>query len=279
LGRLKRDKVVLLAMGVLMLVAGLSLAAPWISEAFFHTGAATVDLESNFHAPSLENRAWWLGTDELGRSHLVRLLHGGGVSLAFASIVTLANLTLGSLLGLLAGYYRGRVDDLINWLITTLVSIPTIFLLLVISAFFKPSPLALALIFALVSWMGIARIMRGQVFALRERDFVLAARALGVGDRGIILNHILRNVVPIMIIVTGIDVGGVILAESALSYLGLGIQPPTPSWGNMLTNAQSYFFRAPWLVVGPGVMITATVLCLYIMGDGLRDALDPRLKE
>jgi peptide/nickel transport system permease protein len=164
----------------------------------------------------------------------------------------LIQLTIGVLLGLVSGYRRGRIDDVITWFITTLNSVPAIFLLIIFSALFAPGPLTLTIFIGALFWTGITNFVRGQTFALREREFVLAALT---------------------------DIGSIILLESALSYLGLGIIPPTPSWGNMLTNASSYFNRAPWLVVPPGAAIFLTVLCLYLIGDGLRDALDPRLKS
>ncbi|MSQ15837.1 MAG: ABC transporter permease [Dehalococcoidia bacterium] len=182
-------------------------------------------------------------------------------------------------LGMIAGYYRGRVDDMVTWVLTTLASIPALILLISGAVLFRPSPLTLAIFFGVISWTGVARLVRGQAFSLREREYVVAAYASGASGIRIMLRHIAPNVAPIVITITGIDVASVILTESALSYLGLGIQPPTPSWGNMLTNAGAYIFKAGRLVVPPGACITLTVLCLYIIGDGLRDALDPRLRR
>jgi peptide/nickel transport system permease protein len=173
---------------------------------------------------------------------------------------------------------RGAVDDLITWFITTLNSIPIIFLLLLITSLFQPGPLTLTVIIGVLFWTGVTNFVRGQTFALREREFVTAARTIGAATPRILIRHILPNVLPLIFVLAAIDIGTIILAESALSYLGLGVTPPTPSWGNMLSNAQSYATRAPWLVVSPGAMIFLTVLCLYLIGDGLRDALDPRLK-
>lgn len=277
--RLRREPLALLALGVLALLSVVALAAPWLAEGLFGTSQERIELDYNLQAPSSERPAWWLGTDEYGRSQLVRLMYGGRVSLGFAAFVVLMNLTLGATLGMLAGYYRGKLDDLITWVIITINAIPGIFVLLLVAVLFRPGPVALGVAFSLLAWTGAARLVRGQVFSLREREFVIAAGALGARDGRIMLRHILPNVTPLLIIFTGRGVAGVILGESALSYLGLGIQPPVASWGNMLTNAQSYLFHAWWLVLGPGLLITLTVLCLYILADGLRDALDPRLRQ
>ena len=274
-----RQPLTLTAFGILALLVFIALTAPLMAQGIFGTTPERIELENNLHPPSRERPAWWLGTDEYGRSQLVRLIYGARVSLGFAGFVVLMNLTIGVVLGMAAGYHRGRIDDAVNWIIITLNAIPGIFVLLIVAAFFRPGPVALGIVFSLLSWTSVARLVRGQVFSLRERDFVTAARVLGARDVRIMLRHILPNVISLLIIFTGRGVAGVILGESALSYLGLGIQPPVASWGNMLTNAQSYLFHAWWLVAGPGVLITVAVLCLYILADGLRDALDPRLRH
>ena len=187
------------------------------------------------------------------------------------------NLSVGILLGTLAGYFGRRVDDLIVWLINTLRAIPTLFLLILIGALFRPGAETLAVVIGLISWPGIARLMRGQVLAVRERDYVLAARTIGAAHRRIIRLHLLPNVLPIALIILGQDIGMVILTESALSFLGLGVQPPHASWGNMLSNAQRHVSDGVWMVIAPGFLIFSSVLALYLVADGLRDALDPRL--
>ena len=206
------------------------------------------------------------------------MLYGGQVSLAVGFVAALMNLTVGVTIGLTAGYFRGFIDDAVTFVITTLNGIPQLYLLLIIAALWKPGTFTLIVVIGLLNWTGITLFVRGQTFALREREFVTAARTIGARDRRIMFRHILPNVLPLIFVLAAIDIGAIILLESALSFLGLGIVPPTPSWGNMLTNAVSYFVRAWWLVVSPGVMIFLTVLCLYLIGDGLRDALDPRLK-
>ena len=275
---LRRDRLTMASCVVVLLIILLSAGASLLAEYVFKTSFEQQNLLRTYGPPTLDPPAYLLGSDEVGRSQVVRLFYGGQVSLFVGFVAASIQLTIGVLLGLVAGYFRGRIDDLITWFITTLNSIPTIFLLIIISALFTPGALTLTLIIGLLFWTGITNFVRGQTFALREREFVTAARTVGAGPARIMLKHILPNVLPLIFVLTAIDVGTIILAESALSYLGLGIVPPTPSWGNMLTNAASYFNRAPWLVVSPGAMIFLTVLCLYLIGDGLRDALDPRLK-
>jgi peptide/nickel transport system permease protein len=276
--RLRRDRLTMVAMAILFFLIVISVAAPLVAQYVFQFRFEQQDLLRAYATPSLDPPAYLLGADELGRSQIVRLLYGGQVSLFVGFVGAFVNLTIGVIVGLTAGYLRGRVDDLITWFITTLNSIPLLFLLLIISAVFSPNALTLTLTIGLLFWTGISLFVRGQTFALREREFVIAARTIGATTPRIMFRHVLPNVLPLIFVLAAIDVGGIILAESALSYLGLGIMPPTPSWGNMLSNAAAYFVRAWWLVVSPGAMIFLTVLCLYLIGDGLRDALDPRLK-
>jgi peptide/nickel transport system permease protein len=276
--RLRRDKLTMVAAAVVLLLVVLSVGAPLLADYVFRTSFEKQDLLRTYGPPTLDPPAYLFGSDEVGRSQVVRLLYGGQVSLFVGFVAAGIQLTIGVLLGLVAGFYRGRVDDVITWFITTLNSVPTIFLLIIISALFTPGPVTLTIIIGALFWTGITNFVRGQTFALREREFVTAARTIGANGWRIMFRHILPNVLPLIFVLTAIDVGTIILAESALSYLGLGIMPPTPSWGNMLSNAAAYFNRAPWLVVSPGLMIFLTVLCLYLIGDGLRDALDPRLK-
>jgi len=271
---LRRDRLTMGAAALLLLLAASAIAAPLFAQYVFHTSFEEQDLLHIYAKPTFDPPAYMLGADEIGRSQVVRLLYGGQVSLFIGFVAALMNLTLGVGLGLLAGYVRGAVDDLITWFITTLNSIPIIFL----TSLFQPGALTLTLIIGVLFWTGVTNFVRGQTFALREREFITAARTIGAATPRILMRHILPNVLPLIFVLAAIDIGSIILAESALSYLGLGVLPPTPSWGNMLSNAQSYATRAPWLVVAPGAMIFLTVLCLYLIGDGLRDALDPRLK-
>ena len=267
------------ATALLLLLILAALGAPFLADNVFQASFESQDLLHNYSPPTIDPLKYVLGSDETGRSVVVRLLYGAQVSLFIGFVAAFVTLTIGIFLGLVAGYFRGRLDDVITWFITTLNSIPLIFLLLIISSLYAPGTITLIIVIGGLFWTGITNFVRGQTFALREREFITAARTVGATSSRIMLRHILPNVLPLIFVLMAIDVGTIILFESALSYLGLGVMPPTPSWGNMLTNAQSYFFRAPWLVVPPGAMVFLTVLCLYLIGDGLRDALDPRLKS
>ncbi len=276
--RLRRDRVTIGALAVLGVLIVLALGADVLADHVFHMKFEDQELLRAYAKPTLDPPAYVLGADEIGRSQIVRLLYGGRVSLAVAFVASLINMTIGVSAGLTAGYFRGRWDDIVTWIITTLNSIPQLYLLLIFAGLFSPSAVVLIVVLGLLIWTGIANFVRGQTFVLREREFVTAARTVGASQLRIMWRHILPNVLPLIFVLAAIDAGGIILTESALSYLGLGIQPPTPSWGNMLTNAASYFVRAWWLVASPGAMIFLTVLSLYLIGDGLRDALDPRLR-
>jgi peptide/nickel transport system permease protein len=276
--KLRHDRLTIGAMGMLVLLALLAILAPFFAENVFHYRFEQQDLFHTYEKPTFDPPAYLLGSDEVGRSQVVRLLYGGQVSLFVGFVAALVNFAIGVPLGLASGYFRGYFDDFITWIITTLNGIPQIFLLLIIAALWQPGPLTLIVIIGFLNWTGITLYCRGQTISLREREYVTSAHAIGATHARVIFKHILPNVLPLIFVLAAIDVGAIVLTESALSFLGLGILPPTPSWGNMLTNGASYFVRAWWLVISPGVMIFLTVLCLYLIGDGLRDALDPRLK-
>jgi peptide/nickel transport system permease protein len=282
--RLSKDYLTLIALSILifMVVAsfGARLYGPWVG-----IDPVAENLQKIYAAPDAENI---LGTDDKGRDHLSRLLYGGQVSLGIAFSAAILSLTIGVSLGMLTGYYGGIVDDLMIWFITTLNSIPALFLLLILSSVFRDiqlfgmrdsSVLVFTAILGFIGWTGTMRLVRGETLAIREREYIIAARAMGASDLRIMFLHILPNLVSIVIVTLAIDIGVLILIESGLSFLGFGINPPTPTWGNMLTEAQAFFRKAPHLVFGPGIMITITVLCLYIIGDGMRDALDPTISD
>ena len=209
---------------------------------------------------------------------MVRLLYGARVSLAVAFGATLINLSIGIALGLAAGYFRGWLDDLVVWVITTLDSIPSLFLLLIVAVLFSPGTLTLVVILGLLRWPNVALFVRGQTLSLREREFVTAGRVLGASHGRLMFGHILPNVVPLVIVVAAIDVGTIILVESALSFLGLGIQPPIPEWGAMVSTARQYLATAPHTFVYPTLAIFVTVIAFNLLGDALRDTLDPTLR-
>lgn len=273
--QLKRDRLTIAAFVVLATLAVLSYTAPLTSKYLLRTDPNEIDLLQTYEPPSKEH---WLGMDELGRDQLARLLYGGRISLTIGLSGAVLIMSIGVFFGSLAGFVGGVVDDLIIWFINTMDSIPFLLFLIIIAQLFKPKWYVLSVFIALNGWTGTARLVRGQVLSVKERDYVLAARALGVQQAKIIIRHVLPNVIPIVITATAGSIGGLILIETALSFLGLGVQPPTATWGNMLTKAQGNFTLGAHLVVFPGLLITITVLCLFLIGDGLRNALDPMMR-
>lgn len=222
--------------------------------------------------------AYPFGTDQLGRDALSRLLHGGRISLLIGITATLISVGVGTLLGSVAGYYGGAADGLIMRFADFALSVPRLFVLLFAGALLGPGPWLIVLLLGLTGWMHVARLVRSSFLALRDRPFVEAARTLGASDARVIARHILPNAAGPIAVATTLGVPAAILAESTLSYLGYGIQPPTPTWGNLLQNAQGELFRAPWLAVSPGAAIFVTVTALNLAADAARDALDPRTR-
>jgi len=284
--RFLRHRLALASLLGLALLAAIVLAAPLV-EAALGLDANRVDLLARFAPPSAAHP---LGTDELGRDLLLRLLYGGQVSLAVGLAAALGAAVIGTALGLVAGYYGGSLDALLMRLADSVIALPLLPLLIVLAAvdltkLGLPADLAtsenaslyrIVFLIALVGWTTVARLVRGATLSMRTREFVRAAEALGAGAPRIMLVHILPNVVSPIIVATTLSVGNIILLESVLSFLGLGVQPPIPSWGNMLTGAQELIWSAPALAVWPGALIFVTVIAFNFLGDGLQDALDPR---
>jgi len=284
--RFLRHRVAVGALAVLAVLVAAALAAP-IVEAVLGVSAEDVDLFARFEPPSAAHP---LGTDELGRDVLARLLYGGRVSLAVGLVAAVAAAALGTVIGLVAGYYGGRLDAVLMRTTDGVIALPLLPLLIVLAALDlgklglpeavvqseNVSLFRIIVIVALVGWTVVARLVRGTALALRERPFVEAARAQGATGFRIMTRHILPNLASPIIVATTLAAGNVILLESVLSFLGLGIQPPTPSWGNLLTNAQELIWQAPALAFYPGTLIFVTVIAFNFLGDGLRDALDPR---
>jgi peptide/nickel transport system permease protein len=283
LRRLRRDRLTLLALAVMLLLTILAILAPTINSQILHVdpdrtcAAAGTCATDTFLAPGAPGHI--LGTDDLGRDHLARLLVAGQVSLGIAFVAAIVSLSIGVTLGIVTGFYGGVMDDIVNWVIATLNSIPYLFLLLIVAAVLRPGPLTLVLILGLLGWTGTTRLVRGETLSLREREYIVSARAIGASPIRIMFMHILPNLFSIVVVTLAIDIGSLILVEAALSYLGLGVQPPTATWGNMLTGAQNFFNKGGHLVIMPGLLIFITVLCLYVIGDGIRDAFDPQAKE
>jgi peptide/nickel transport system permease protein len=236
-----------------------------------------LDTKLRFHAP-LADFAFPLGTDELGRDTLSRLLYGGRISLTVGLVAMATTVLTGALIGLVSGFHGGWVDMLLMRFVDTMLCFPQVFLLLVVAAFVTPTLISISVIIGLTSWMEVARIIRSEILHLKEQDFVQAARALGAGSVRIMVRELLPNIMAPLLVAATLKVAAAVLLESYISYLGYGVQPPLASWGNMLTNAQGYFDTEPWLAILPGVMITLTVMSFNFLGDGLRDALDPRLR-
>ena len=222
----------------------------------------------------------WMGTDQAGRDVLTRGIYGGRISLRIGIWVATISLTIGVVMGLISGYYATTlIDDVINAIILTLGSIPLLFLLIILARIYSPGPEGLALLIGIFGWMGISRLLRGQIFSIREREYIIASQATGSSSWRIMFRHVLPNVASIVIVVAIFNVAGAIIAEAGLSYLGVGIGPPNPSWGNMLQGSLGNFTDAPWLVIAPGIFIFIATLGIYLVGDGLRDALDPWVKQ
>jgi peptide/nickel transport system permease protein len=268
-----RDRLTMAALGALLVLTVACLIGPPIVENVLKVDVNRTKVVDRYKAP---NPAHILGTDNLGRDQLIRLLYGGRVSLLIAYSASLMSIGVGVSIGIAAGFYGGLIDDCVIWFINTLSSIPALFLLLIASAIWDTTPLTLIVLLVVFVWVDTCRLVRAEVLSLKEREYITAARALGSPNWRLMLFHILPNVLSIVIINLTINAGALILIESGLSFLGLGIQPPTPTWGNMLTDSRSYFAKGTYLVVWPGMLITVTVLCFYLLGDGLRDALDPR---
>ena len=273
LRHLRRDRLTIVAMIGLALITVACVAGPPIIENLLDINVNSIHTQDKFLQPGVKGHL--LGTDHLGRDQLVRLLYGGRISLAIAYFASLMIIGIGLSLGLVAGFYGGRLDDFVSWIINTLSAIPPLFLILVVAALWQPSAEMLIIILALLGWVGTSRLVRAEVLTLKQRDYVLAARALGATNARLLVHHIVPNLLSIVIVTGSIIAGNLILLESGLSYLGVGVQPPTPTWGNMLTDSRNYFVTGAHLVFWPGMLIMVTVLCFYLIGDGLRDALDP----
>lgn len=269
--RLKHNRMALA--GALIVVGMFALAA---LATLVSGDPSAIDVSQSLLPPSLKHP---LGTDDLGRSVLIRLLYGARISLLVGFVAVGISCLIGIFLGALAGFYGGWVDTLIMRFVDIMLCFPTFFLILAVIAFLNPSIWNIMIVIGVTSWMGVARLIRAEFLSLRERDFVQAAVALGASDMRLIFRHILPNAMSPVLVTATLGIAGAILTESALSFLGIGVQPPTPSWGNMLITGKQTLGSAWWLSVFPGLAILITVLGYNLLGEGIRDALDPRLKE
>ena len=261
-----------LAMAALVVVIGLAFLAAFAPIVSPYDPNKT-NLLLIFEPPSLAHP---MGTDSLGRDLATRILFGGRVSLAVGVLAALLALTLGTLVGSVAGFYGGLTDAVLMRLVDVLLSIPRLFLLVLLAVVFGGTVLTIILVLGALSWMRTSRIVRATVLSLKGREFIEAARCIGAGDVRIMVRHLLPNTVAPIVVAATLGVAGAIIAESTLSFLGLGIQKPTSTWGNMLTDATTDMSQAPWVAIFPGVAIFLAVVSINFVGDGLRDALDPR---
>ncbi len=272
--RFRRHPQAMVGLGLLVALAVLALAAPLIAP-FNPTETDLVG--RRLLGPSLVH---WMGTDDLGRDLWSRVLFGARISLLIGFLSVAIAVTLGTAVGAVAGYAGGWVDTILMRIVDLFLSIPRLILLLTVVAMFPRATISLIIaVLGLTGWMGVSRLVRGQVLAVREREYVLAARALGYRPLRILTRHILPNVMTPVIVAATLGIGNAILAEAALSYLGFGIQPPTPSWGTIIQSGGDRMLDAWWITAFPGIAIVLTVMAFNLVGDGLRDALDPRHAE
>jgi peptide/nickel transport system permease protein len=267
--RFKENRFALAGLYVIIALFVLSLFADFLTP--YDAGAIDA-----WHVLLPPSSSHWFGTDELGRDVLTRVIFGARVSLKVGFVAVGIAVVIGTVIGLISGFYGGWVDSLLMRIVDIMLCFPTFFLILAVITMLEPSIYYIMIIIGLTGWMGVARLVRAEVLSLKSRDFVMAARVLGASDRRIIFRHILPNALSPVLVSATLGVAGAILTESALSFLGIGVQPPTPSWGNILTSGKDYIEFAWWLSLFPGVAILITVLSYNLVGEGLRDALDPR---
>jgi peptide/nickel transport system permease protein len=267
-----KNKLTLAGSGIVVLLFVVSILAPVISP--YDPGA--IDLQNVLAPPSAGH---WFGTDQLGRDVMSRMIWGARISLKVGFVATGLAIFIGMILGAVAGFYGGWIDALIMRFVDVMLCFPTFFLILAVIAFLEPSIWNIMIVIGLTGWMGVTRLVRADFISLRERDFVRAARAIGASDARIIFLHILPNALASILVAATLGIAGAILTESALSFLGIGVQPPTPSWGNILTAGKDNIDIAWWLSLYPGLAILITVVGYNLLGEGIRDASDPRLKR
>ncbi|MEE8185305.1 MAG: oligopeptide ABC transporter permease [Thermodesulfobacteriota bacterium] len=269
--RFKKNRLAIIGGVIVVMLFAIALWAPLIAP----YDPNRIDVSHMLEPPSLNHP---FGTDDLGRDILSRVIYGSWISLMVGFVAVGIATVIGVVLGAIAGYYGRWVDSIIMRFVDTMLSIPTFFLILAVIAFLEPSIWNIMAVIGLTSWMGVARLVRAEFLSLKEREFVLAARALGASDLRIIFKHILPNSLSPVFVSAVLGVAGAILTESALSFLGIGVQPPTASWGNILTGGKDNIEIAWWISVFPGLAILVTVLAYNLLGEGIRDAIDPRLK-
>ncbi|MGF7049306.1 peptide/nickel transport system permease protein [Paenibacillus sp. DS2015] len=279
--RFVKNRLALMGLIILIFMFIMSFAGPYLSPYTLED----ITVADKNQAPS---EAHWLGTDKLGRDILLRVMLAGRISLTVGLVATSISVTIGATLGALAGFYRKGIDAVIMRIADIFMALPQLPILIILGAVLSDLKVDsgqriyfLMFIIGVLGWTGLSRLVRGQILSLREMEFMQATEALGLRDRRKIFKHLIPNVVPIIIVSATLGVAGAILAESALSYLGIGVVPPTPSWGNMISAANNMidFRKRPWLWIPPGLCILTTVVAINLIGEGLRDALDPKMKK
>lgn len=272
--RLKKNKMAMLSLYILIVMIGLCILVPMLSS---HS-IETTDMQNRDQSPGYEH---WLGTDKIGRDLFVRLFYGGRISLLLALAVVTLECFIGVILGSISGFYGGMSDIIIMRIAEVFMSFPYLMFCITVVAVFGNSVPTLILTLALISWPSIARIVRGQILTLREMEYMEACEALGISDVRRIFKHLLPNVLAYVIVYATLGMAGVILAETSLSFLGLGVSPPTPTWGNMIQEARNTLIiqQKWWYWIPPGICIFVSVMCFNILGDGMRDAIDPKMKR
>lgn len=250
--------------------------APWLTP--YEPDAQMFDGLTLEGAPLPPNGQFWLGTDLLGRDLFSRLVYGAQTSLIIGIVANGAAVTIGALVGIVAGFFRGWIGAILMRFTDLMMAFPALLLAIVLAALFKPSLWIVALVIAMVNWVQVARVVYTQAVSLSERDFIVAERSLGASSSRILFHHILPHMVPTLLVWSTLGIATTVLLEATLSYLGVGVQPPIPSWGNIIFENQTYFTSAPWLVFVPGIAIVMLALGFNLIGDALRDILDPTLK-
>jgi peptide/nickel transport system permease protein len=274
LRRFAENKMAALGAMTILAIALVCVLAPLIANYVLHCCPEDMDFGHEREEPSLQHP---LGTDRMGRDVLLRLLYGGRVSLVIGLAIVAISMTMGTLFGAMAGYFGGLIDELLMRFVDILRAIPSLYLILFVVTLVSPNVTTTILILGFTSWMGPARIVRSEILSIREREYVTAARSIGASRTRIVLRHILPHVVPTIAVAATLGIARGIVAEAGLSFLGLGVQPPDPSLGNMIGEAQGLIWVMPRLLICPALVLSMTILSLNFVGDGLRDALDPRL--
>jgi len=268
----KKNRMAMVGLGIVMILIFIALFAPLLTR---HDPYA-MDLNQQLLAPSFRH---WFGTDKFGRDLLARIIYGTRISLIIGLIPSFFSILIGAIMGITSGYYGGKTDFLIMRLADVMLAFPSLILAMVVMYTLGPNLFNIFIAISLVGWAGPARVVRSQTLSLKEKEFVVAARAIGVKRQGIMLRHIMPNCLPALVVLFSLSIPEAIMYEACLSFLGVGAQPPMPSWGLLVSRGKEFLFSAPWVAIVPGVAILITVMAFNFMGDGLRDALDPYMKD